>query len=130
MQKKLEDIINTFIFLIYILAPNDSKRRGSDVFGVLLKNRLANLLNKAKEEEKIEEKKEPEKVVPIIPLPPASTESKLYKNYSVISEIIDLIKEENVALDSAVEEIFKHNRFIRDKAIENEKRIKQLLNYV
>lgn len=47
-----------------------------------------------------------------------------------MKEIISLIKDENVALDSAVNEIFKHNRFIRDKTVENEQRIKQLLNYI
>ena len=111
------------------MSITNNRRRGSDIFGTLLKNRVSNLANKIKEE-KVEVQKESPKVALAIPLPPASTESKLFKNYAAISEIIDLIKEENTALDSAVNEIFNHNRFIRDKANENERRIKQLLNYV
>jgi hypothetical protein len=56
--------------------------------------------------------------------------SKLVKNYEIIKEIVDLIKEENMALDTAVNELFTHSRFIRDKTIENEKNLKQLLNQV
>eukprot|EP00345_Euplotes_harpa_P008198 CAMPEP_0168355470 /NCGR_PEP_ID=MMETSP0213-20121227/24570_1 /TAXON_ID=151035 /ORGANISM="Euplotes harpa, Strain FSP1.4" /LENGTH=487 /DNA_ID=CAMNT_0008367687 /DNA_START=1477 /DNA_END=2940 /DNA_ORIENTATION=+ len=116
-------------------------RRGSDIFNTLLKNRLSNLNAKVKEEQKKKQelenkiKKEKEhletqKVAPVSDLPIPSTESKLAKNYDVIKEIIGLIQEENNALNEAVESIYNHNRFIRDKAIDNERKLKQLLSLV
>jgi hypothetical protein len=112
-------------------------RRNSSVFETMFKNNMADFLIKIRENKKKKEgmlkqkqKLEANKHKTGKPLPPATTDSKLVKNYEVIMEIIDLVKEENVALDKAVNEIFNHNRFIRDKAIENEKKMKVLLNNI
>lgn len=132
---------NTIVKTLMTLSPN--KRKNSDVFEMMMKNnaqlKLNKMLNDQKQKEINEKKRQEEfkrkkvecaKVAAKVKLPDSTISSKLTANYSKMKEIISLIKDENVALDSAVNEIFKHNRFIRDKTVENEQRIKQLLNYI
>ena len=110
---------------------------------MMLKNNMMRKIIKINQEkkQKLEEdkKREIEKqktkinsanVAPSVKLPGSTIQSKLTENYGKIKEIMSLLKEENSALDQAVNEIFKHNRFIRDKTVENERRLKQILSQV
>ncbi|CAI2370128.1 unnamed protein product [Moneuplotes crassus] len=119
-------------------------RRTSDVFEDMLQNRMVAFLNDLKEkkkkqqDEKTRKLKELEKVktnpgMSNYQLPPSTIDEKhkkLLKNYGTIKEIVDLVKEENVALSQAISELYNHNKFIRDKTIENEEKIKRLLNKI
>lgn len=93
-------------------------RRTSDVFENMLQNRMVNFLAKINENKKNKEGKlnnpnifnieeelkineakkliEKNSVLPIKPLPPSTTDSKLVQNYETIKEIIDLVNEENI----------------------------------
>jgi hypothetical protein len=67
---------------------------------------------------------------PPIPLPPSATTTEIAQNYETIKDIIELLKEENSALDTAVNELFKHNTFIKSKSVENEQKLLRLLSSV
>jgi hypothetical protein len=69
-------------------------------------------------------------VSPPIPLPPSATTTEIAQNYETIKDIIELLKEENSALDTAVNELFKHNTFIKSKSVENEQKLLRLLSSV
>ena len=77
---------------------------------------------------KEKEKLESAIVSPPIPLPPLTTSAQLAQNYDTIKDIIELLQDENSALDTAVNELFKHNSFIKSKSIENEQKLLRLLS--
>ena len=66
---------------------------------------LLNLEEELKRLEKIKKMGKPQQVSSVLPLPPPSMTSNLVKNYGTFKEIVELIKDENVALDKAVNEV-------------------------
>lgn len=60
------------------------------------------IIEEEKKKKEEEEKLKSQSKSASIPLPPSSTNSKLVQNYETLKEIVGMLKEESMALDTAV----------------------------